>query len=218
MAARVLIAGSSGMVGSIILRESLASEQVGQVTSLVRRFSGIQHPKLKEVILPDFTELTAIAENLKEIDVAFFCIGVYTGAVPDDEFKKITVDQANAFGDSLKAQSPHARLCFLSGQGADRSEKSRMSFARYKGMAENHLLSLELGGLHIFRPGYIYPVKKRKEPNFTYRMMRTLYPLLGSLVSNVTSEELGSSMFKVGMEGRQEIVLENQTIKDVLEG
>lgn len=125
-----LIVGSSGMVGSIVLREALASDSLASVTSLVRRASGISHSKLSEIIHEDFTSLDSVSDHFKKIDIAFFCIGEYTGAVPDDEFRKITVDLAVEFGDVLKANSPHARLCFLSGQGADRIEKSRVSFAR----------------------------------------------------------------------------------------
>jgi len=213
---KLLIAGSSGMVGRIVLQEALISPDIKTVVSLVRRPSGISHPKLQEVIHQDFSNLKGQEGVFSDVDSAFFCIGEYTGVVPDNLFKKITVDMAVSFGDMLQTMSPNARLCFLSGAGADRSEKSRMSFARYKGMAENHLLSLNLAGLHIFRPGYIYPIEKREEPNFSYRVFRALYPLLGRFVSHVTSEQLGRSMFKVGIEGHDLDTLENKDINDVL--
>ena len=155
--------------------------------------------------------------DFENVDAAYFCIGAYTGKVPDDKFKVITVDFAKSFGDAIKQSSPQAILCFLSGQGADLKEKSRMSFARYKGMAENYLMSLDLGGLHIFRPGYIYPVEKRKEPNLAYRIYRSLYPVLNKIFPSaaITSEQLAKSMFKAGLEGTGKTILENEEIKKV---
>ncbi len=216
MAKKLIIAGASGMVGGIVLREALSDTNVAEVTSLVRRPSGISHPKLKEVIHSDFSDLSDVLEAFEDKDLAFFCIGVYTGVVPDDAFRIITVDQAVSYGNALKEKSPQGRLCFLSGQGADRKEKSRMSFARYKGMAENHLLVIGLGDLYIFRPGYIYPVEKRDEPNFSYRLMRSVYPFLGRFLPHVTSEELGKAMLQVGMEGHSIDTLENSDIRKVI--
>ncbi len=214
---KIIITGASGMVGGIILREALNSSEVEKVTSIVRKSSGQTHPKLEEIVHGDFNDYSKINDHFKNQDAAYFCIGVYTGAVPDDKFKMITVDFAKVFGDEVKQNSPNAILCFLSGQGADLKEKSRMPFARYKGMAENYLMSLNLGGLHIFRPGYIYPVEKRKEPNLAYRIYRSLYPVLNKIMPStaITSEQLAKSMFKAGLEGTEKTILENEDIKKV---
>lgn len=214
---KIIIAGASGMMGGIILREALNSPEVEKVISIVRKPSGQKHAKLEEIIHSDFNDYSKINHHFQNQDTAYFCIGVYTGAVPDDKFKMITVDFAKSFGDAVKQNSPQAILCFLSGQGADLKEKSRMSFARYKGMAENYLMSLKLGGLHIFRPGYIYPVEKREEPNLAYRIYRKLYPVLNKLMpsSAITSEQLAKSMFRAGLNGTEKIILENEDIKKV---
>jgi uncharacterized protein YbjT (DUF2867 family) len=54
-----------------------------------------------------------------------------------------------------------------------------MSFARYKGEAENALLASGFASVYIFRPAYIYPVTPRREPNFGYRLLRAIYPAFG---------------------------------------
>ena len=211
----VIIAGASGMVGKLILENCLHSAEVERVTTLVRRKSNNQHPKLIEVVVDNFSDYTSQAYLFKNIDAAFFCIGVYTGQVPDNQFKAITVDYAVALAKALKAKSPNANFCLLSGAGADRSEKSRTSFARYKGMAENQISALGLN-FYTFRPGYIYPVTARKEPNIMYRIMRMLYPLirLGGSNSSIKSTELASALFNVGLNGAKKEVLEN---RDILE-
>jgi len=87
-----IIVGASGMVGSIVLSECLASDQIEKVTSITRRKSKINNPKLVEIIHNDYLDLSSLEEHFKNQSAAYFCIGVYTGQVPNDEFKKITVD------------------------------------------------------------------------------------------------------------------------------
>jgi len=203
------------MVGSVIQKACLASPDVAEVTSIVRRPLGINNPKLKELVHQDFLDFSEVKEYFEGQNVAYFCIGAYTGKVSDDKFKIITVDMAQVFADAVKEGNPNVTFCLLSGAGADPKEKSRVAFARYKGIAENHLISKDFKGLNIFRPAYIYPVEKRVEPNLMYRISRRLYPLLKNLMpgSVITSEELGMAMFKAGVQGANHGILENTEIK-----
>ena len=116
----------------------------------------------------------------------------------------------------LKQQSPNATFCFLSGQGADSSEKSRILFAKEKGIAENYLLRLQFANTYIFRPGYIYPVTPRKEPNFSYKVMRKLYKPISFIYPNigVSSIQLANKMVSVGINGGDKIVYENKAIQN----
>lgn len=211
----VLIVGASGMIGGIILQEALNDKDIKSVCSITRKTHGIQNPKLKEILHSDFSNYSGIEHAFNNIDAAYFCIGVYTGAVKDDLFKIITVDFAKVFADAVIEKSPSASFNFLSGAGADLEEKSRMSFARYKGMAENYIISKNFSSLNIFRPGYIYPVDKREEPNFSYRLFRIMYPVVNFLMpsSSVTSEELAKAMFNAGKEKLNKGILENIEIK-----
>lgn len=212
---KVIITGASGMIGGLVLQECLNDNRVAELVSLVRKPSGIQHHKLKEHVVSDFTNYAELQNLFENIDVAYFCIGVYTGVVEREEFRKITVDYTIAFVDTLKYHSPNARMCFLSGAGADRTEKSRMMFAKDKGIAENYLVKAGLAHVHSFRPAYIYPVTKRNEPNFSYRLTRWLYPLFKLIMPNtvITSVQLAKAIFKVGIEGGNQFIYENTEIK-----
>ena len=205
------------MIGGLILKQALQSDEVAQVISISRKSSHIQHPKLKEVLHDHFLDYTAIKEYFQNIDSAFFCIGAYTNSVPQSQLKEITVDYALAFADTSKENSPHATLVFLSGMGADRREKSSILFARYKGMAENYLLSKNFEQLYIFRPGYIYPTTPRIEPNITYKIYRFLYPIFNVFVPkfSVTSEHLSTVMFVIGIKGTDKNTLENKDILNI---
>ncbi len=215
---KVLVTGVTGMVGGLIFQECLSSTEVSQIVSLVRKPTGFNHPKLQELVVDDFEDYAEIQEYLRDVSVAFFCIGVYTGQVSDDEFKTITVNYPVSLARTLKTVSPGVTYCLLSGAGADTKEKSRMSFAKYKGMAENQISAEGLKAFYTFRPGYIFPVKPRKEPNFTYKVSRSLYPLIRLLGKNasIKSTELAKVMFEVGMHGADQNVLENGDMLDIV--
>ena len=215
---RVLITGTNGMIGQLILDLCLQRTDVAAVTSITRKPLGMVHPKLREVIHHDFMDLSAIRDHLSNQDICFYCIGVYTGTVPREEFRKITVDYTRIFAETLKQMSPETVFCFLSGQGADRTGKSKLMFAQDKGMAENILEKLAFKQLIIVRPGYIYPVTPRKEPNFFYRLSRLLYkPFLSKVYPNIglTSLQLATAMVKLGWGSATQQVYENKEIRQV---
>lgn len=214
-----IITGATGMVGGHVLDYCLESSEIGKVTSLVRRASGKQHEKLEEIIHKDFLELQSIEKAFENQDIAFFCLGAYTGSVNKELFRQINVDMPKAFAEMLKSKNKHVNFCLLSGAGADRTEKSRMQFARDKGTIENILDKMDLGEFHSFRPSYIYPVVPRDEPNFTYKLSRWLYkPLISRLGKNssIKSTELAEAMFKVGVNGGGATIFENKDILDLL--
>jgi nucleoside-diphosphate-sugar epimerase len=210
----ILITGTNGMIGKLILQICLERDDVAKVTSITRKPLGIYHPKLVEVIHTDFLDYSSIEHNLKNQDVCFYCIGVYTGQVPTEEFKKITVAYTEIFANALRRTNEATNFCFLSGQGADTTEKSKVLFAREKGIAENILLKLNFKSIHIFRPGYIYPDMPRVEPNFFYKLMRVLYTPIKFIYPNigVSSEKLAATMVEVGMNGGKTI-FENKDIR-----
>jgi uncharacterized protein YbjT (DUF2867 family) len=191
------------MVGGYALRYAFENPGVGTVTSIGRKGLGLSHPKLREVLHQDFADCSALREALSGQDAAVFCLGAYTGAVPDSEFRKITVDYPVEFARVLRASSPTASFSFLSGNGADPTGRSRMAFARYKGEAENALLALGFPHLYIFRPAYIYPVEPRKEPNFSYRILRAVYPVFRALFPNqvIRADDLARAMVDVAVGG-----------------
>jgi uncharacterized protein YbjT (DUF2867 family) len=196
---RIVIVGASGMVGGYALRYALENSTVKSVTSIGRKKIGISDAKLKEVVHPDFADCSALAETLSGQDAVVFCLGTYTGSVSDADLRRITVDYTVEFARILRASSPGAAFSFLSGNGADPMGKSRIPFARYKGQAENALLAEGFPHVYLFRPAYIYPVEPRKEPNFSYRFLRTVYPAFRLLFPNlvIPADDLARAMVEI---------------------
>ena len=193
---RLVMAGASGMVGRYALHYALENSAVKSVTSIGRKKLGLSYPKLREVLHQDFADCSALADTLAEQDAAVFCLGAYTGAVADAEFRTITVNYPVEFARVLRSSSPDAAFSFLSGNGADPTGRSRLPFARYKGEAENALLAAGFPHIYIFRPAYIYPVEPRKEPNFSYRLLRAIYPAFRMLFPNqvIRADDLARAM------------------------
>ncbi len=214
----ILLTGASGMIGSLVLEHCLASDSVDQVFSFVRRASGDSHAKLVEVTKHDFHDWDEL-DDLPTIDAAIFCLGAYTGAVSTAEFKEITVDYPVSLGSKLQELNPDAKFLLLSGQGADRKGINPMSFARFKGMAENRLSELGFKQFNAFRPAYIYPVAEREEPNLSYVISRRLYPVLKHLGPRVsiTSEALAEAIFLCAISEEKQEIFENADILKLLD-
>jgi uncharacterized protein YbjT (DUF2867 family) len=215
---RLVIVGATGMVGGYALHYALDHPGVGTATAIGRKPTGLRHAKLNEVLHQNFADCSALAGALSGQDAAVFCLGVYTGAVPDTELRRITVEYTVEFARVLRASSPDASFAFLSGSGADPTGRSRMPFARYKGEAENALSAAGFPRLYMFRPAYIYPVQPRSEPNVSYRLLRAIYPAFRVLFPNqvVRADDLARTMVDVAMQGTgrgRQVVLENRDIR-----
>jgi uncharacterized protein YbjT (DUF2867 family) len=219
---RLVIVGATGMAGGYALRYALGHHSVERVTSIGRKNIGVSHPKLREVLHRDFADCSALAEALFGQDTAIFCLGAYTGAVTDAELRTITVTYTIEFARVLRRNSPEAAFSFLSGKGADPTGRSRMPFARYKGEAENALLAAGFPRVYVFRPAYIYPVEPRKEPNFSYRLLRAIYPAFRLLFPNqvIRADDLGRVMVDVALQKtaeRESQIFENRDIRAMVE-
>ena len=212
----------TGMVGGYAFRYALGNPAVGRVTAISRRKLGISHSKLDEVVHRDFADCSVLAEALSGQDAAIFCLGTYTRSVSDAELRKIYRGLHNRVRARSPGSSPEAAFSFLSGNGADQTGRSRMPFARYKGEAENALLAAGFPRVYIFRPAYIYPVEPRKEPNYSYRLLRAIYPVFRVLFPDrvIPADQLARAMLDVVVQKRGKrasVVLENRDIRAMAE-
>ena len=111
MKKKILITGSTGMVGSIVLKLCLGNNDVREVIALVRKPTEIAHEKYKEVVVTNFLNYDAYASLFERVDIVFYCLGVYTGSVPADEFRKINVDYPYNLAKMVHACAANASFC-----------------------------------------------------------------------------------------------------------
>ena len=102
----------------------------------------------------------------------------------------------------FRDSSPDAAFSFLSWSGADSTVRSRLAFTRYKSQAEKALLAAGFPRVYLFRPAYIYPVEPRKEPNFSYRLVRAIYPAFQLLFPHqaIRADDLARAMVDVAVQ------------------
>jgi hypothetical protein len=84
-------------------------------------------------------------------------------------------------------------------------------------MAENALLAAGFPRMYVFRPAYIYPVQRRREPNFGYRVLRAIYPAFRIVFPNqvIESDKLGAAMVDIAIRtsAPESLLLENRDIR-----
>ena len=64
---KVIITGATGMVGEGVLFECLQNAKVSEVLIVNRRHYELSHPKLKELIVPDFFQVGTICRGYKRL-------------------------------------------------------------------------------------------------------------------------------------------------------
>jgi uncharacterized protein YbjT (DUF2867 family) len=218
---RVILFGATGMVGQGVLRECLLDPEVTTVTSVVRRSGGQPHPKLRELVHSDFHDFTSVERELAGVDACFFALGISSVGLTEDAYRKTTVDITRAAGTALARVNPGMTFVFVSGAGADSTEKGATMWARVKGEAENVVLRLPIKASYVFRPGIIRPLHGIKSRTAAYRIGYTIAtPLMALLVSALpkfatTTEQIGRAMLAVAKHGFPKRVLETADINQV---
>jgi uncharacterized protein YbjT (DUF2867 family) len=207
----VAVFGATGMVGVEVLHACLDEPRVSRVVTVGRRPTGVTHEKVREIAVADLADLTTAAEALRDVDLVVYCVGVYTGRVPDDEFFRITCDYLGGLLRLLADLGNRATFCLMSAQGADPAEQSRLVFARAKGRAERMLLESPLPAKSIFRPGYIAPGRQKSRTRIPDWLALPVYRLVPSI--GIDAVELARVMLLVGLDGDQQTLFENADIR-----
>ena len=151
---KVIIFGATGMVGQGVLRESLLAADVEQVLCVGRRPTGVKHPKLREVTLADFTDLTPIADELAGYDACFYCLGVSSVGMDEAAYTRISYDFPIAAARTLAKLNPDLTFVYVSGAGTNPT--GRQMWQRVKGRTENAVIEMFPNGYAV-RPGIIRP-------------------------------------------------------------
>ncbi len=199
---KILLFGTSGMVGQAVLRECLADARIQAVISVVRTKSTLVHAKLTECVVNDFFDYSGFDNMFTQVDACFFCLGISSAGMSEDKYTTITYDFTLAAGNKLSALSPYAVMVYVSGEGADSSEQGRSMWARVRGRTENHLQKLSLK-VSIFRLGLIQPlfgvVSKTASSRIFYTLTKPLLPLLVRLFPRhaTTSQRVAQAMLQL---------------------
>lgn len=213
---KVIITGSTGMVGKGVLYESLENESIEKVLVINRSSLGMNHEKLQEIILSDLSQIDTVKDQLQGYDACFFCLGISVLGLNEDQYTKITYDITKAFVDTLYESNPEMVFNYVSGTGTDSSEKSKTMWARVKGRTENMVLSKGFKDAYAFRPGMIIPEKGIRSRtgwyNAIYVIMRPFFPLFKKSNNVTTTTRIGDAMINSMTHSQELKHLENPQI------
>ena len=215
MKINAIITGATGMVGEGVLMEALIHPDVKKVLVINRRPCGITHPKLTEILHPNFLDLSPVADKLVGYNACFFCLGVSSVGMKEDVYYSMTYTLTMHMAEILSKQNPEMTFCYISGAGTDSTEKGRLNWARVKGKTENDLMKLPFKKVFAFRPGFMLPEKGARNVKGYYAVFRVLYPVLSTLFPGFVStlKEVGIAMINSVIYGFEKSVLE---VKDIV--
>jgi uncharacterized protein YbjT (DUF2867 family) len=214
----VLLFGATGMVGQGVLRECLLDSNVQLVQAIGRSSTKAQHPKLREIVHRDLFHYETIESQLTGFDAWFFCLGVSSAGMKEEDYERVTFGITMAAAEVLCRLNPQMTFVYVSGAGTDSSERGRM-WARVKGKTENALLRLPFAAAYMFRPGIIEPLDGIRSKTAVYQVLYTfakpLLPLLRAAFPNhvLTTRQIGQAMLSVARHGFPKRVLESRDIR-----
>ena len=215
---KVILFGATGMVGQGVLRECLLRPDVESVLTIGRTVTGQASPKLQEIAQKDLANLSAVENQLTGYDACFFCLGVSSAGMNEQDYTRITYDLTLTVARTLLKLNTNMTFVYVSGTGTDSTEKGRSMWARVKGRTENDLLGLGFKAAYMFRPGYIQPLNgiKTKTALYAavYAVVGPLYPVLKAIAPGyvTTTQQVGRAMIHVALHGAPKTHLENRDI------
>ncbi len=218
---KVLIFGATGMIGRGVLLECVRDAGVERVVTMGRTTTGLQDPKVREIVHRDLSDYSGMELSLAGFDACFYCLGVASSGMKEAEYERITYGFTMAAAEMLGRLHPGMTFVFISGSGTDSTEHGRLMWARVKGKTENALLRLPLN-VYAFRPGFIQPLdgieSRTKLYRVFYKVLDPVMPLLRSLLPDqiLSTREIGQAMLAVTREGYKKRVLETKDMRKVI--
>lgn len=199
---KIILFGATGLVGSSVLREALLSPRVDCVLSIGRHACGVEHPKLRELFLPDLFDLTAIDEPLSGYDACIWAIGISSVGRDEATYARVTEELTLVWAAALLRRNPDFSFCYCSAGGAG----GPGMWARVRQRVEGSLQRMPFKHVGSVRPGFIRPGPglRSRTPGYQFgiTLMRPFFPLFPMLVRVMpflftTSEILGRAMLRV---------------------
>jgi uncharacterized protein YbjT (DUF2867 family) len=214
----VVLFGATGMVGQGVLRECLLDPDVRSVLTVGRSATGRTDPKLREIVHSNLRDLAPLEAALSGYDACFFCLGVASAGMAEADYRRVTYDITVSAATTLVRLNPGMTFVYVSGAGADSSERGRVMWARVRGETENAVLRLPFKTAAVVRPAGIIPLHGITSRTALYRvaytLTRPLWPMLYKTFPQyvTTTERLGRGLLQIAKHGTPQPILEARDI------
>ena len=203
---KAVIAGASGLIGSCLLVQLLASPQYDEVVVLVRKQLPVAHKKLVQVIV-DFDHLED-HQALITGHAVFCCLGSTRKKTPDlAQYRKIDYEYPLQLA-QIAVENRVIHYHLVSALGAD--PKSSNFYSRMKGEVEEAIKRTGIKCLHIYEPSILNGNRQESRPmeRFAITLMNAINPLLiGKLKKyrSIPAEIVARAMFKQSLKTEEGI-------------
>jgi uncharacterized protein YbjT (DUF2867 family) len=214
---KVILFGATGMVGAGALREALAEADVEAVLSVSRRSCGMQHPKLRELLLPDLLDFAAAEPQLAGWDACIWAVGISSVGLDEMAYAKVTEDLTLLWARALLRLNPTFSFCYCSAAGAD----GRTMWARARRRVEGAIKAMPFRHAGCVRPAVIQPGPGIRSNVRLYQAFIVLFsPILPVFVRTMpsmftTSERLGRAMLRIVQGRADRFILESVDINRI---
>ncbi|MCT4580607.1 MAG: NAD-dependent epimerase/dehydratase family protein [Flavobacteriales bacterium] len=213
---KIIITGSTGMVGKSVLLEGLEDDRITEILLINRNSVNLTHPKVKELLLNDFSNFSSIQNALVGYDALFHCMGVSAVGMSEQDYNKFTYEYTQSIVDTAYHANPRMLVNYVSGTGTDSSEKGRVMWARVKGKTENYILSKGFKEVYLIRLGGLIPekgiVSKTGWYNTMYTIMRPFFPLMKKSKHLISTTNLGKALLNTLFYPQELKYLENKDL------
>ena len=197
-----MVFGATGSVGDGLLKAVIEDPDVERVYVVTRRTSeridaGVASGKVEMLLHADFTDYSALADVLSEVNIVLWGLGTSSLQVDEATYTWIHVDFPVAFVNAWLAARTEGPMSFHSVTGMGTGEDQDAQWAQDKGRAEREVAQLATGtGLRTFgyRSAYVRPTSEQANV-LIYLLEWLLRP--GKLV--IPSKALGQSMLEISM-------------------
>ena len=176
----VALFGSTGLIGSEILKLLINDDDYETINVITRKKVTLKLKKIKNYII-DFSNPEDYKKVIKKGDVIIASIGTTQSKVSFNkrDYRKVDYDILLNIAKACKSNLASS-FCFVSSAGAN--EKSKSFYLGLKGEIENSIMRLGLKSCLIFRPSLI--LGKRNEFRFGEIIAQKIMPLFFFLMKS----------------------------------
>ena len=137
-------------------------------------------------------------EKLKGYDAVFFCAGVSSVGMKEEQYKVISHDIPLRFAQIV---NPKDRMTFVYVSGAGNYNHTDQMWVRVKKSTEDALVRMPFKGAYNFRPAIMWRYKGQKHIQKMQYVFWALYPLVKFFGYWNTMSEVGRAMIAVSRDG-----------------
>lgn len=211
---KIALVGATGLTGGLTLTRLLQRNEVSEVISIGRRPTGVQHPKLREVLWSGADEIPEV-----RVDAWICCLGTTRKkAGSAAAFRAVDLDLPLMLARSLHRQGCEA-MVVVSAMGA--AAGSRVLYSQTKGELEEKLQQVGFASLGILRPSLISGERAESRPleRLADGLLEVLNPLLIGRLSHyrsIRAEEIADALVNLAIQPRPGTnIYLSETIKQI---